>query len=130
MMVERPVAPQSRTPVPPPAPAPAPPLALPPIADHAPSMSPSPSPTPLPGPHPTSDRAHTTLDRVGRWQATHDLARLRAETERVKVLVDFLARPVCAPGGAEPDPDIVTAYNLAVEAALNGIRRAAQVLPV
>jgi hypothetical protein len=58
------------------------------------------------------------------WQARHELAWHRAETERVKVLGDFLARPIHAHGGAEPDPDIVTAYNLAVEAALQGIRRA------
>jgi hypothetical protein len=58
------------------------------------------------------------------WQARHELAWHRAETERVKVLVEFLARPIHAHGGAEPDPDIVTAYNLAVEAALQGIRRA------
>jgi len=48
----------------------------------------------------------------------------RAETERLRVLVDFLARPICAHGGPDPDPDIVTAYNLAVEAALRGIRQA------
>jgi hypothetical protein len=59
------------------------------------------------------------------WEARHDLDRHRAETERLRVLVEFLARPIHAPGGAEPDPDIVTAYNLAVEAALVGIRRAA-----
>ena len=58
------------------------------------------------------------------WQSRHELAWHRAETERVKVLVGFLARPIHAHGGAEPDPDIVTAYNLAVEAALQGIRRA------
>jgi hypothetical protein len=58
------------------------------------------------------------------WQARHELEWHRAETERVKVLVDFLARPIHAHGGTEPDPDIVTAYNLAVEAALQGIRRA------
>ncbi len=58
------------------------------------------------------------------WQARHELAWHRAETERVKVLVDFLARPIHAHGGTEPDPDIITAYNLAVEAALQGIRRA------
>ena len=58
------------------------------------------------------------------WQARHELAWHRAETERVKVLVEFLARPIHAHGGAEPDPDIITAYNLAVEAALRGIRRA------
>ena len=58
------------------------------------------------------------------WQGRHELAWHRAETERVKVLVEFLARPIHAHGGTEPDPDIITAYNLAVEAALQGIRRA------
>jgi hypothetical protein len=66
------------------------------------------------------DPAHTRDE----WQARHELDWHRAETERVKVLVDFLARPIHAHGGAEPDPDIITAYNLAVEAALQGIRRA------
>jgi hypothetical protein len=59
------------------------------------------------------------------WEARHDLDRHRAETERLRVLVEFLARPIHAPGGTDPDPDIVSAYNLAVEAALVGIRRAA-----
>jgi hypothetical protein len=54
-----------------------------------------------------------------------ELAWHRAETERLRVLVDFLARPIHAPGGPDPDPDVRTAYNLAIEAALNGIRRAA-----
>jgi hypothetical protein len=58
------------------------------------------------------------------WQARHQLAQFRAETERLRVLVEFLGRPIHAHGGTEPDPDIVTAYNLAVEAALLGIRRA------
>lgn len=53
------------------------------------------------------------------------LAWHRAESQRLRLLVDFLARPIHAHGGAEPDPDIITAYNLAVEAALLGIRRAA-----
>ncbi len=60
-----------------------------------------------------------------KWEARFDLARYRAETERLRVLVEFLARPIHAHGGSEPDPDIVTAYNLAVEAALQGIRRSA-----
>ena len=65
-----------------------------------------------------------TSETPTRWQAMHELAWHRAETERVRVLVEFLARPIHAHGGTEPDPDIVTAYNLAVEAALQGIRRA------
>ena len=60
-----------------------------------------------------------------RWEARQELDWHRAETERLRVLIDFLARPVHAHGGSEPDADIVTAYNLAVEAALQGIRRAA-----
>jgi hypothetical protein len=60
-----------------------------------------------------------------KWEARYQLARHRAETQRLRVLVEFLARPIHAHGGADPDPDIVTAYNLAVEAALMGIRRAA-----
>lgn len=49
----------------------------------------------------------------------------KAETERLRVLIDFLARPIHAPGGADPDPDVLTAYNLAVEAALTCVRSAA-----
>ena len=60
-----------------------------------------------------------------RSKAQTDIDWHRAETERLRVLVDFLARPICAHGGHDPDPDIVTAYNLAVEAALQGIRHAA-----
>jgi hypothetical protein len=60
-----------------------------------------------------------------RSKAQSDIDWHRAETERLRVLVDFLARPICAHGGHDPDPDIVTAYNLAVEAALQGIRHAA-----
>jgi hypothetical protein len=61
---------------------------------------------------------------------THDATRNeldwhRAETDRLRVLVDFLARPIHAPGGSDPDPDVLTAYNLAVEAALNSVRHAA-----
>jgi hypothetical protein len=60
-----------------------------------------------------------------KWEARRNLLRHRAETERLRVLVEFLSRPIHAHGGVEPDPDIVTAYNLAVEAALRGVRRAA-----
>ena len=107
MMVERPVA--SKTP---PTPAGSPPPEIP----QAPANLTPPSPV-------------FPSDRVSRWRTTHDLACHRAETDRVKVLVDFLARPIHAHGGTEPDPDIVTAYNLAVEAALGGIRRASQSSP-
>jgi len=83
--------------------------------------------TPVSSPTASEDLApHSPPTAPGRtqWHDRQDLAWHRAETERVKVLVDFLARPIHAHGGAEPDPDIVTAYNLAVEAALQGIRRA------
>ena len=60
-----------------------------------------------------------------RWEARLEIERHRAETERLQLLVEFLTRPIHAYGGADPDPDVVTAYNLAVEAALNGVRRAA-----
>lgn len=69
-------------------------------------------------------RADDVVSAKVRWDAEHDLSWHRAETERLKVLVDFLSRPVHAHGGQDPDPDIVVAYNLAVEAALQGIRRA------
>ena len=61
----------------------------------------------------------------GRADAQRELDWHRAETERLQVLVEFLSRPIHAPGGTEPDPDVLSAYNLAVEAALTGIRRAA-----
>jgi hypothetical protein len=77
----------------------------------------------------TAPRPGASPAQGARWQARHDLEWHRAETERLRVLVDFLARPIHAHGGSEPDPDIVTAYNLAVEAALQGIRRAASGLP-
>ena len=83
--------------------------------------------TPAPGSSADLDDPTSTLTNLAEprteWQARHELAWHRAETERVKVLVEFLARPIHAHGGSEPDPDIVTAYNLAVEAALQGIRR-------
>ncbi len=72
-----------------------------------------------------ADVAETEVIPRSKWEARFDLERQRAETERLRVLVDFLARPIHAHGGADPDPDIITAYNLAVEAALQGIRRAA-----
>ena len=68
-------------------------------------------------PSPASEHARAE------WAAEHELQWYRAETRRLKVLVDFLSNPVHAHGGTEPDPDIITAYNLAVEAALKGIRR-------
>jgi hypothetical protein len=62
---------------------------------------------------------------LSKWQARRNLLRHRAETDRLRVLVEFLSHPIHAHGGADPDPDIITAYNLAVEAALQGIRRGA-----
>lgn len=55
-----------------------------------------------------------------------DADRYRAETERLRVLAEFLGRPVHAPNGADPDPDIVSAYNLCVEAALKALRAEAE----
>ena len=66
----------------------------------------------------------TDNDTAAIWQAQHQLDWHRAETERLKVLVEFLSNPIHAHGGSDPDPDIIIAYNLAVEAALHGIRRA------
>ena len=58
-----------------------------------------------------------------------DLADYRAETDRLRVLADFVARPIaCYKGEGNdeaPDDEVVSAYNLAVEAALKAIRRAA-----
>ena len=122
MMVERPVAPQPQIQA---------------QAQSAPLTASSPVATATVAAYPPDSLANSisrvpaaTPKPTSRWRAEHDLARHQAETERVKVLVDFLARPVSAPGGAEPDPDIVTAYNLAVEAALTCVRRAAQPAPV
>ena len=114
MMVERPVAPQSS------------PLTTTLAQPAGSPLELVPALASVPAPTPTANPATAPTAPISRWQATHDLACLRAETDRVKVLVDFLARPICAHGGTDPDPDIVTAYNLAVEAALHGIRRAAQ----
>lgn len=78
-----------------------------------------------------SDHRATTLPIGGpsgaqlKWDARLGLAKHRANTERMCVLAEFLSRPIHAHGGSEPDPDIITAYNLAVEAALQAIRRAA-----
>lgn len=48
----------------------------------------------------------------------------RAVTERMRVIADFLARPVHAHGGADDtDPDVVTEYNLTVAIALKAFRR-------
>ena len=63
--------------------------------------------------------------RPGNGTKADELEWHRAETERLRVLVDFLARPIHAPGGVDPDPDVLAAYNLAVEAALKSVRRAA-----
>jgi hypothetical protein len=70
-------------------------------------------------------RSSADASEQAQWKARYDLSWHRAETERLRVLVEFLGRPVHAHGGPDPDPDIVTAYNLAVEAALKEIRRAA-----
>ena len=69
------------------------------------------------------------VNKRSRHEAQVELDWHRAETERLRVLVDFLSRPIHAHGGNDPDPDIVTAYNLAVEAALLGIRNGAREAP-
>jgi len=102
MMVERPVAPK---------------MPVTPALHYPPETSGAGTPTYL---------QFQPENRIGRRQTSPDLARPRAENERVKALVDFLSRPVHAHGGADPDLYIVTVYNLAVESALNAIRRASQ----
>lgn len=71
--------------------------------------------------------ASVDVDRTPRipWEARLDLAQRRAETERLRVPIEFLGRPVHAPGANDHDPDVLSAYNLAIEAALNEVRRAA-----
>lgn len=91
--------------------------------------SPETAPAAAPDEAVAATRVAGSQDHQSQWQARHELEWHRAETERLRVLVDFLSRPIHAHGGSEPDPDIVTAYNLAVEAALQGIRRAASGLP-
>lgn len=50
----------------------------------------------------------------------------RARTERLRLLADYLARPIAVMGAPDdPDEAVVTADNLAREAALVAIRRAA-----
>ncbi|MDX2035221.1 MAG: hypothetical protein SFX72_01120 [Isosphaeraceae bacterium] len=81
-----------------------------------------------PAPSRASDRdpsIRADSDR-SRWGATLELRRYRAETERLRVLVDFLSRPIHLPAGTDPDLDVMAAYNLAVEAALQGLRRASR----
>jgi len=53
---------------------------------------------PAPSSNPNTSEPNT------RWQAVHELAWHRAETERVKVLVEFLARPIHATAGPSPTP--------------------------
>lgn len=49
----------------------------------------------------------------------------KAQTERLMVLNQFLATPVKAPLDAEGncDPDVVAAYNVAVETSLKHVRQ-------
>jgi hypothetical protein len=53
------------------------------------------------------------------------LAFYRAQTERLAVLLGFLTSPTVAPRDEEGnyDPDVVSAYNLAVEAGLKHVRQ-------
>lgn len=75
---------------------------------------------------PKTDLQLAPRKEISRLMTPHEILELqRAENDRLKILVDFVHRPVCAYGGSDPDPDIITAYNLAVEASLLGIRRAA-----
>jgi hypothetical protein len=89
------------------------------------TAAPTPAPAALPAAAPIDQAPSARPEPAAAPAVPFDLDRHRAETERLRVLVEFLGRPVHAPGGSDPDPDILTAYNLAVEAALQGVRQAA-----
>ena len=58
--------------------------------------------------------------------SSESIKRYEAETDRLRVLIKFLRQPLYACGGKKADEDILTAYNLAIEAALHNVRKAAQ----
>jgi hypothetical protein len=78
-------------------------------------------------PDDAGERADAGLSRL-------DLADLgkvyAAQNDRIRALSEFLRTPVCAPGGDEPDPEVVAAYNLAIATALHGIRAIVLDVPI
>jgi hypothetical protein len=54
----------------------------------------------------------------------------KLQTDRLRILVEFLSRPVqCAGGKSGADPDVIAAYNNATETSLKVVRQLALETP-